>query len=115
MSEGLSCWVFVLFFFFLGKKVDQVFSLSLPWTLSLSARRVCCVRPWKMAQATSSPEAVCFIISLSPSQVTLHLIRERLSLDAVEGQGGKPIDSWEMEVTLVLEQSFRGDNHLPTA
>lgn len=28
-SEGLSCWVFVLFFFFFGKKVDQV-SLSLP-------------------------------------------------------------------------------------
>lgn len=76
--RGPEPWGFCFgFFFFLGKKVDQVFCLSLLWTLSLSARRVCCIRPWRMAQATSSPAAVCFIISLSPSRLPLHLIRER--------------------------------------
>lgn len=110
-------WVVLLvfcFFCFFGEKVDQLFSLSLLWMLSLSAWRQGGLRPWRLDQATCRSAALC---SLSgPKSSTFAFNKEELDLEAVEGlwcqHSWKGPGSWRAFITLPLGQ-FRGDGHLP--
>lgn len=83
-SEGLSC----VFLFFFGRKVGQMFSLSLPWTLFLHGERVA-LNPGGWPQ----PLAALSSVSLSVSKASeFASTKGELSLEAVEAQGGKPTD-----------------------
>lgn len=112
LGPELCCWFF--FFFFFGEKVDQVFSLSLLWMLSLSAWRQGSLRPWRLDQATSRSAA---LRSLSgPKSSTFAFNKEELDLEAVEGlwcqHSWKGPGSWRAAITLPLGQ-FPGYGHLP--
>lgn len=112
-SEGLSC----VFLFFFSRKVDQMFSLSLPWTLFFLHGERVALNPggWpKPLPALSS-------ISRSVSKYSEFASTKReLGLEAVEDQGGKPTylgggtGQDGTEFPLVLGQSFIGDSHLPS-
>lgn len=83
-SEGLSC----VFLFFFGRKVDQMFSLSLSWTLFLHGERVA-LDPGGWPKPLPALSSVSRPVSKSSEFAST---KGGLGLEAVEGQGGKPTD-----------------------
>lgn len=70
---------FSLFLF--GKKVDLVLSFFLIWTLSLSAWRGGCVRPWRVVLAAPSSEALCSLSVFKSSEFAFN--KGELGLEAM--------------------------------
>lgn len=111
-SEGLSC-VFLLFF---SRKVDQMFSLSLPWTLFFLHGERVALNPGGWPKPLPALSSISRSVSKSSEFAST---KRELGLEAVAGQGGKPTDfggGWGggTEFPLVLGQSFSGYSHLPS-
>lgn len=102
------------FFFFFGKTVDQVFSLS-PWPghcPSLQGEMVALDPGGWPRPLPDLKLCVSLSVCLQVSWI-MHLIRDSWAWKLWGVRVGSPLTSGEREVTLGLEQPFRGDSHLP--